>query len=50
MKQKISISIDEKRLMEIELLLDDCRFRSKSHVLEMALNKFLEELDKNGSI
>ena len=47
MKQKLSITIDEEKIEQIEKLLEEGLFRSKSHVLEYSLNKFLKE-DKNG--
>ena len=43
MKQKLSITIDENKIKEIEKLLKEGRFRNKSHVLEYSLNKFLKE-------
>ena len=42
MKQKLSISIDEEKVKLIEVLLKEGMFRSKSHVLEYSLNKFLK--------
>ena len=42
MKQKLSISIDEEKVKIIEGLLKEGMFRSKSHVLEYSLNKFLK--------
>jgi Arc/MetJ-type ribon-helix-helix transcriptional regulator len=47
MKQKISISIDEEKMKKIENLLNSSRFRSKSHIIEYSLEKFLMEEDKN---
>lgn len=44
MKQKLSITIDEKKIKLIENLLKKEKFRSKSHVIEYSLNKFLEEI------
>ncbi len=41
-KQKISITIDEKMLGIVENLLKDGRFRNRSHVVEFALNKFMD--------
>ncbi len=43
MKQKISISIDEDKMKRIENLLNSSRFRSKSHIIEYSLEKFLEQ-------
>jgi len=48
MKQKLSISIDEEKIELIENLLKEGLFRSKSHVLEYSLNKFLKERKENG--
>ena len=48
MKKKISISLDEEKLKIIEELLKEERFRSKSHIIEYSINKFLKELaDEN---
>ena len=43
MKQKISITIDEDQVKIIENLLQDSRFRNRSHVIEYSLRKFLGE-------
>ena len=43
MKQKLGITIDEKKIKLIEKLLEEGKFRSKSHVLEYSLNKLLKE-------
>jgi len=48
-KQKISVSIDEKKLKLVEQLLEEGKFRSKSHVLEYSLNKLLREELQNVS-
>ncbi|MBU0760304.1 MAG: ribbon-helix-helix domain-containing protein [Nanoarchaeota archaeon] len=48
MKQKISVSIDEKKIVEMNKLLEKSRFRSRSHVVEYALEKLLEGEDSNG--
>ena len=42
MKQKISITIDEKKVKLVEKLLENGKFRSKSHLIEYSLDKFLE--------
>ena len=42
-KQKISITIDEQHVKIIENLLQDSRFRNRSHVIEHSLRKFLDE-------
>jgi len=43
MKKKLSITIDEETIKEIELFLQEGRFRNKSHLIEYSLNKFLKE-------
>lgn len=43
MKQKISVTIDEKMIKLIEKTLADAQFRNRSHVIEYSLNKFLGE-------
>jgi len=48
MKQKISITLDEEKIKQMEKLLEGERFRSKSHVLEYSLDKLLKEEVKNG--
>ena len=42
MKQKISITIDKQMIKLIETLLNDAKFRNRSHVIEYSLRKFLE--------
>jgi Arc/MetJ-type ribon-helix-helix transcriptional regulator len=46
MKQKISISIDVEKMNKIEELLKGSRFRSKSHLIEFSLEKFLQGENK----
>jgi Arc/MetJ-type ribon-helix-helix transcriptional regulator len=43
MKQKISITIDEQHVKIIEKLLQDSRYRNRSHVIEHSLSEFLGE-------
>lgn len=43
MKQKLSITIDKKKIKLVEKLLEEGKYRSKSHVLEYSLNKLLKE-------
>ena len=43
MKQKLSVTIDEKTIKIIENMLKEGLFRNKSHVIEYSLNKFLKE-------
>lgn len=42
MKHKLSISIDEKTYSEITNMLQNGLFRNKSHMLEYAVKKMLE--------
>jgi len=42
MKQKLSISIDKEKVELLENLLKKEEFRSKSHIIEYVLNKFLQ--------
>lgn len=48
MKQKISITIEEDTVNLIENLLQDSRFRNRSHVIEHSLKKFLDEDELGG--
>jgi len=43
MKLKISISVDEDVVSEVEEVLKEGLFRNKSHVFEYSLRKFLKE-------
>ena len=43
MKQKLNITIEEDKIKLIEELLKEGLFRSKSHILEYSLNKFLKQ-------
>ncbi|MBS3084623.1 hypothetical protein J4411_01800 [Candidatus Pacearchaeota archaeon] len=43
MKQKLSVTIDEEKVKRVEALLKKGFFRNKSHILEFALAKFLED-------
>lgn len=44
MKQRISVTIDEKKMKLVEIILEkDSRFRSKSHFIEYSLDKALKE-------
>ena len=42
MKSKISITIDEHLITELDSTLEDGLFRNKSHIIEYAVRKFLE--------
>ena len=43
MKQKITITIDEKTAESVELMLKNALFRNRSHLVEYSLNKLIEE-------
>lgn len=43
MKQKMSITIDEEKVKRLENLLKEDFFRNKSHIIELALSKFLKD-------
>jgi len=43
MKHKLSISIDETTLKEIESLVATGVFRNRSHAVEFAVNKLMEK-------
>jgi len=47
MKQKLSISIDSEKVKLMEKILDNGRFRNRSHVIEYSLDKLLNE-EKEG--
>jgi len=44
MKQKISVTIDEEKIEAIEKLLENSRFRNRSHIIEHSLRRFLDEI------
>lgn len=48
MKQKISITIDGKNVKEIEKVVEEGRFRNKSHAVEYAIIKLLNEILREG--
>jgi len=50
MKQKLSITIEEDKIKLIEEMLKEGSFRSKSHILEYCLNKFLKEVKPSATI
>ncbi|MBR9693072.1 hypothetical protein GOV07_04035 [Candidatus Woesearchaeota archaeon] len=41
MKEKLSISMDYTLVRDIEGIVDEGRFRNKSHIIEYALKTFL---------
>ncbi|MBI4452887.1 type II toxin-antitoxin system ParD family antitoxin [Candidatus Woesearchaeota archaeon] len=49
MKQKISITLDEETVTEIQSHLRTGKFRNKSHVVEYAVRKLLEEENARNS-
>ena len=42
MKSKLSITLDEETLLEIQKQLNSGKFRNKSHLVEFAVKKLLE--------
>ena len=42
-KQKISVTVDEKMLGLVGRMLESGKFRNRSHVMEFGLRKLLEE-------
>jgi len=42
MKSKLSITLDEETLLEIQRQLHSGKFRNKSHLIEYAVKKLLE--------
>lgn len=47
MKQKLSITIDEKTVLDMFTAIQTGKFRNKSHVVEFAVRKLLE-VENNG--
>ena len=47
MKHKLSISVDEETALKISEKLRNGNFRNKSHIVEFAVKKFLEEKNQN---
>jgi len=46
-KQKISVTIDKQMINVLESMLQEGLFRNRSHIIEFALNKFME--NENGN-
>jgi len=46
MKEKLSVTIDEENARLLEKLLDESEFRNKSHIVEFAIVRLLEEIKK----
>jgi len=42
-KSKISVSISEEKISAMESLLKEEKFRNKSHIVEVSLDKLLRE-------
>ena len=45
MKHKLSVSLDEKLVHDLERILSSGKYRNKSHAVEFAVKKLLEEQD-----
>tara|TARA_Y100000310_G_C20366270_1_gene661339 strand:+ start:499 stop:645 length:147 start_codon:yes stop_codon:yes gene_type:complete len=43
MKQKISVTIDKEKIKELDRVLEEGKFRNKSHIIELGLEKMLLE-------
>ena len=43
MKEKLSVTVDEKIIRKLEESLKDNKYRNKSHLVEVALERFLKE-------
>lgn len=43
MKRKISVSFEESTIAKLDGLLENGAFRNKSHIVEFAVKKLLEE-------
>jgi len=48
MKYKLSVTIDEDVVLNLQELLRDDMFRNKSHIVEYALKKMIRENKKDG--
>jgi len=48
MKYKLSVTLDEELVAEIIKALSTGKFRNKSHVIEYAVKKLLEQEVQNG--
>ena len=46
MKLKLSVSMDKNLVKDIETIIDEGRFRNKSHIIEYALKSFLNKGEK----
>ncbi|MBT4174212.1 ribbon-helix-helix protein, CopG family [archaeon] len=43
MKQKISVTVDKKLISKLDTKLKDSMLRNRSHLVEIAIERFLEE-------
>ena len=48
MKQKVTVTINKEKIDQLELLLEEGKFRNKSHALEYGLQKLLEDSSIKG--
>ncbi len=46
MKLKLSVSMEENLVRHIEVIVNEGRFRNKSHIIEYALKSFLKRGEK----
>ena len=49
MKEKLSVTVDEKTLQLVDEAIDGGNFRNRSHVVEFGLHKLLKEDITNGN-
>lgn len=45
MKKKLSISINEETIKEVQRVVSEGSFRSNSHLIELAVDKLLKEIE-----
>lgn len=45
MKIKVSVSMEDKTMRKVESLIQDNSFRNKSHFIELAVQKLIQEVD-----
>ena len=50
MKHKLSITLDEKLVLDIIRNLSTGKFRNRSHLVEFAVKEFLKNEEKNSSL
>jgi len=44
MKQKLSITIEKDKIQAIENIIKNDNYRNKSHFIEIAINKYIQEV------